>query len=73
MSGYGRIAVRGVKLGMVLAQPARSAYIQFARHGPPIRPRRRPARSACEPAGGQSVPTARAAVNHIPTAGCGCS
>ena len=53
MSGYGRIAVKASKLGMVLAQPARSDYIPFARQA--AHPATaRPARKAHPPAKGQA-------------------
>ena len=60
MSGYGRIAVKASKLGMVLAQPARSDYIPFARQA--AHPAtRRPARNSH--AAGQGP--GRPAVNRI--------
>jgi len=53
MSGYGRIAVKASKLGMVLAQPARSDYIPFARQA--AHPATaRPARNSHPPAKGQA-------------------
>jgi cell division protein FtsL len=53
MSGYGRIAVKASKLGMVPAQPARSDYIPFIRQA--AHPARaRPARNAHPPGKGQA-------------------